>query len=107
MRAAALMTSPRALDALQATLRGLWFGVIPALLSALVLKFLVPLPGPGLRGIVSTLGRQYPVPLGATSFLLFSLLARHWWLRLPLDVAGTAQPRPTARKGSNVIRTPA
>ncbi len=75
--------SPRIERVLQAILRALWVGAIPALLAGLVLKFLVPPPAAGLPGLVATIGRRYPVPLGVALFFLFSIVARYWRFHLP------------------------
>jgi signal peptidase I len=87
---------------LQYGLIALWLGMIPALLTGLVLRFLVPWRGGGVLGVVSMLGRQYPAYLAAALFLLFGALVRYWrydWpgarytLNLPPDVASGERAR--------------
>lgn len=67
----------------QGIVRALWQVVIPALLAGVVLRFLVPAPGPGLRGIVAIVGKSYPVPFRVVLFLMFSAVARYWRFALP------------------------
>jgi signal peptidase I len=69
--------------ALQVAIRSLWVGIIPALLAALVYKYLVPLPGPGFPGLVGRVGHQYPAVFGVACFFLFSGLVRYWRYRVP------------------------
>ncbi|MGH7435028.1 MAG: hypothetical protein ACRENE_05075, partial [Polyangiaceae bacterium] len=61
----------------------LWLNVIPALLAAIVLRWLVPPPGTGFPGLVSRVGRSFPVPFAVALFVLFALVARHWRFYLP------------------------
>jgi signal peptidase I len=75
--------SPVLHAAAQAVLQALWVGVIPALLAALCVRYLVPLSGQGFRGLVAIFGHRHPVPLGVALFLLFTLLARYWRFRVP------------------------
>jgi signal peptidase I len=69
--------------AMQLALQALWVGVVPALLAALSLRFLVPSFGAGARGLVASLGHAYPVPFVVGLFFVFSLLARYWRFRVP------------------------
>jgi signal peptidase I len=69
--------------AVQAVLQALWVGVIPALLAALSVRFLVPPSGVGLRRVVAALGHAHPVQLGVALFFVFSLIARYWRFRVP------------------------
>jgi signal peptidase I len=78
--------------AAQATLRVLWVGVIPGLLAALCIGYLVPPSGLGLRGLVASLGHAHPVQLGAVLFLLFSLMARYWRFHVPGGRYASALP---------------
>ena len=68
---------------IQVVLRALWVGVIPALLAALALKFLVPFPGPGFAGALGKLARSVPIPFGVVLFFAFTLMARYWMFRIP------------------------
>jgi signal peptidase I len=56
--------------------------VVPAVLAVLVLRYLVPPMGSGVRGDVAVLGHRYTLPFGVALFLLFSALARYWLRRL-------------------------
>ncbi len=87
---------------LQRGLVVLWLGIIPALLTGLVLRFLVPWRGEGLLGVAAMLGRQYSPYLAAALFLLFGALVRYWrydWpgarytLNLPPGVASGERAR--------------
>ena len=84
-----------------ATLRALWFALVPASLTALALEFLVPGlvigEADGALGFLARVGRAYPVPLGAGLFLVFAALVRYWrfylpgaryFLRLPAGLSG-------------------
>jgi signal peptidase I len=77
---------------LQGVIQALWVEVIPALLAALVMKFLVPPRGPGLPGAIGALGHGAPIPLAVALFFAFSLLARHWRFRLPGGRYASALP---------------
>jgi signal peptidase I len=93
--------------AVQAALRALWVGVIPALVAALALRFLVPQPGTGLRGLIAMLGRTYPVPFGVGLFLVLSLAARHWIFRLPGGRYASSLPArvaPSERDGERLAQ---
>lgn len=58
--------------------------MIPTLLAALVLRFLVPpVAGPGFPGWIAWLASRATVPFGVGLFFLFSLLARYWRFRIP------------------------
>jgi signal peptidase I len=67
-------------------LAAFWFGIFPALLAALVLKYLVP---PVVLGGHETLRdgfgfvREHPVPVGVGLFFLFAALVRYWRFALP------------------------
>jgi signal peptidase I len=67
----------------QIAIRALWRFIIPALLAALVLKYLVPPLGPGFEGWVGHVGRVYPVPLLAALYVVFAALAQYWQLYIP------------------------
>ncbi len=67
----------------QSAIRALWVGVIPALLAALALKYLVPPVGSALPLVFTRACREHPVVLGAICFFSFSLVARHWRFSLP------------------------
>lgn len=63
----------------------LWFGVIPALLAALVIKCWLPpvTEASGLGAKLAAAAREHRIALGALLFLGFSLLARYWRGFLP------------------------
>ena len=70
----------------QGACRALWFFAVPALLSAVYVRYGVP----SAAGVRSELGRALVrlahdqlVPLGVGSFLLFTWLFRYWRLHLP------------------------
>jgi signal peptidase I len=68
---------------LQRVVRALWLGVIPALLAALCLRFLVPAGGTGPADAVAWLGNRFAVPLGVALFFAWSAMARYWRFWLP------------------------
>jgi signal peptidase I len=67
----------------QRALVALWVGVVPALVAAVAMRYLVPPAGTGVRGVVSLLGHRFPLYGWAALFLLFSALARYWRLNVP------------------------
>lgn len=71
--------------ALRSVLRGLWFVLIPLLMSGLVMRYLVPhaLTAPGLEGVLAELGREHALWLALAWFLLFVGLIRYWQTWLP------------------------
>jgi signal peptidase I len=66
----------------QALCRLLWGVVLPALLTGLVLRYLVPPIGSGVAGFIARLGQGVPLLFGVGLFLLFSALAYYWQKRL-------------------------
>lgn len=68
---------------LQTAARALWVAVIPALLAALTIKYLVPPIGIGLPGVLSLLVKAFPAPFAVVLFLGLSAMARHWRFHLP------------------------
>ena len=88
--------------ALRAGLRSLWFTIVPAFLAGLAVGFLVPSAPSGAVGIgaaVGSLGRRYPILLGAALFLLFASLARYWRFHLP-GGSFTSSPRASPVAGT-------
>lgn len=78
------LQASRVRGAAQRVLVALWVGVVPALLAALVIRYLVPATGAGLRGVVShVLGHRFALYGWAALFLLFSALTRYWRRYLP------------------------
>ncbi len=77
---------------LQRALIVLWVGVVPALLSALVIRFLVPPGGTGWPGVVAWLGQRFLLLLGIALFFLFSALSRYWRFRIPGGRYASALP---------------
>jgi signal peptidase I len=69
-------------------------GVLPALLASLVVRYLVPPAGTGLRGVVCVLGHRFAPYLWAALFLLFSAIARYW--RRVLE--GARAPAPASQR---------
>ena len=71
--------------ALRSVLRGLWFVLIPLLMSGLVMRYLVPhaLTASGLEGVLAELGREHALWLALAWFLLFVGLIRYWQTWLP------------------------
>jgi signal peptidase I len=63
-------------------LRALWALGLPAVLTTLAFRWLVPPVGLGAPGFVASLGHRHPLPVGVTLFLLFSAVARYWWSSL-------------------------
>jgi len=79
--------------------RALGVLVFPAIPALLVLRYLVPPVGSGVRGVVALLGHRCTLLFGVTLFLLFSALARYWLRRLPARASeeartGEAAPSP-------------
>jgi signal peptidase I len=70
---------------LRLCLAALWFAVIPALWSALALRYLVPvsLSATGLEGELASLGRSHTLLVVLSLFLIFTALIRYWRLFLP------------------------
>jgi signal peptidase I len=61
----------------------LWVGVIPALLAALALKYLVPPFGSDLPVTFTRACHENPVIVGVVCFLSFSIVLRYWRFSLP------------------------
>jgi signal peptidase I len=74
----------------------LWVTALPAALTALVLKYLVPPIGSDLPGVVTNLGHRHGLLFGVALFLLFSALTHYWW-RLP-------DPPPEPRRRMAIAR---
>ncbi len=87
----ALSAGPLAAAA-QALVRALWSYVIPALLAALTMKFLVPPAGAGFAGWVARAGHHWPVPFVAGLFVIYSALAQYWRFHLPGGRYASALP---------------
>lgn len=67
-------------------LRLVWFGVVPALLAALALRYGLPAPhatGPSLLLSASELALRHPVEAYVLAFLVFTSLLRYWRFYLP------------------------
>ena len=79
-------------SAAQRTLTVLWLGVLPALLAANVLRYLVPRVGGGVPGLVAVIAHRQLPYLTAALFLFFTGLARYWRWWLPGGRYGTALP---------------
>jgi signal peptidase I len=80
------------------TLRAVWGLFLPAILSALAMRFLVPSTGSGLAGVMARLGQDAPLLLGVALFLLFSALAHYWSRYGPLAPAFRRPPAPVRRQ---------
>jgi signal peptidase I len=61
----------------------LWVGVIPALSTGLVLRYLVPHAGAGTAGVIVFLAQRLGPYFAVALFFLFAALARYWRCRLP------------------------
>jgi signal peptidase I len=85
------------------SLRAIWFVVIPGLLTALALRYLVPTPVRAPAGAFRELARwalDQQVLLAVGFFFLFGSLLRYWRARLPAASSWAdppAQPGPNAR----------
>jgi signal peptidase I len=91
--------------AAQHALSALWLGGLPALLAALVLRYLVPDVASGWPGAVHVAGHRYGLYLGVTLFLIFSALARYWRYWIPGGRYSTALPAhlvPEERNGERL-----
>jgi signal peptidase I len=72
--------------AARAALATLWFAVLPALLAALALRYLVPAVVTGGGAVAKDailLAQEHLLPLGLGLFFLFAALARYWRFALP------------------------
>ncbi len=69
----------------------LWSHVVPLLLAGMVLRFLVPRTGTGIRGAVALLGSS-PLLLGIVLYFLFAALLRYWRFRIPGGRYASALP---------------
>ncbi len=67
----------------QRVLLALWTGIVPALLAALVFRYLVPAAAPGPAGIFAQLAHRFWLPFAIGLFFVFSAMARYWRFRLP------------------------
>jgi signal peptidase I len=79
----ALRAEGRLQSGARRALRALWYGIIPALLAGLVLRYLVPPVGTGVAGAVAALGNRFGLYLGVSLFFLFAGLLRYWRFHLP------------------------
>lgn len=68
---------------LQTAIRVLWVGVIPALLAALVPKYLVPPLGSQMPVTFTRACHEYPVIVWVVCFLSFSIVLRYWRFSVP------------------------
>ncbi len=77
--------SKAALTLTRALLSALWLVVIPLLLSANALRYLVPhaIAAPGLDGAFARVGRSHTLLLFLALFLVFAALIRYWRAFLP------------------------
>jgi signal peptidase I len=78
--------------AAQKVLQALWFGVIPALLAALAVRFLIPATVSGPEGVIARVADRYGLLLGIALFFVFSLVLRHWRFHLPGGRYASALP---------------
>lgn len=82
-----VIRSTRRVRILRATLRALWFGVIPVVLAAFVLRYLVPSGaatfGDGAIGILARFAAQNPLLVGVGAYLSLAWFVRHWAADLP------------------------
>jgi signal peptidase I len=79
----------------RAGLRGMWFVAIPALLAGLVLRYLVPTPAEAQGTWADRFARfadDHEVILLVGIYILFSVLARYWYLQLPGGRLLTPEP---------------
>lgn len=78
-------------------------GVVPAVLAALVVRYLVPAGGAGLPGLVARAAHGRSLYLGAVLFLAFGAMARYWLTQVAHDefrAAGDAR----ASRGLGALR---
>ncbi len=90
----ALVGEPRR-TVLRRTWRAWWVGIVPAVLVGLVLRYLVPSAGPGVRGVVALLGQRHLLSLAIGLYFVFGVVARHWFA----VVAGPVDARASVRSG--------
>jgi signal peptidase I len=76
-------------------------GLVPAVLVALVLRYLVPPTGAGFPGVVSTFWHRGGLYFGAALFLAFNAIAAYWRARL-LGASGSPSQMPHAAAGAPV-----
>jgi signal peptidase I len=97
---AAMLPNPRSRVLVAAGLRLSWFVLVPALLTTLVLRYLVPspvrAPEGALRALSEWAGTRQPL-LAVCFFLLFSALFRYWRARLPGAELWSEAPAKPAR----------
>lgn len=77
---------PRAAALTGAALRLVWFGIVPLLLTALVMRYLLVTPVRAPVGSLHELSEwadAHQVQVAVAFFLLFAALVRYWRLRLP------------------------
>ncbi len=60
------------------TWQAFWVAIVPAVLAALAIGYLVPPAGTGLRGIVAALGQRYTLFFGLALYFALSAVARYW-----------------------------
>lgn len=104
MSEAAFSPEPSGRSLVLAGLRGLWFVLVPALLSALVLRYLLPspvrAPDGALRELCEWAEPRKPL-LALAFFLLFSVLVRYWRSVLPgAELWAQARPLPAKPRGA-------
>ena len=76
----------RAVAVARPALRVLWLGAVPALLTCLVLEYLVPGSAwatSGVAGMVSKAAHEHFVLFAMATFLFFAGLVRYWGLSVP------------------------
>jgi signal peptidase I len=81
--------------ALRRASRAFWVVVLPVVLAGLVIRYLVPVTGTGVRGAVAVFGHRYTLLFGLALYLVFSATARHW---IPRPAADTARLAPWGRE---------
>jgi signal peptidase I len=76
----------------------LWLGVVPALLSGIALRYLVPVGGHGLAGLVSAAARAQPVWMALALYAFFGAMAFYWRSQLPAGLHPSVDRGVTGRR---------
>ena len=76
------LPSDRRREVVQRASRAFGVAVLPAALAALAVRYLVPMTGSGLRGVVAVVGQRYTLLFGIALYFAFSGVARYWRGRL-------------------------
>lgn len=91
----------------EATLRALWFVIVPALLAAICFRYLLPASAITTEGVARTLAelrRDQAAPVLVGLFLGFGLLVRYWRRYLPAaEHWAQLEPRPVAMRSTLVL----